>query len=163
METYDCGDMNTSLVKTAGGRSIVLQHDVISPRPYDRINMVSGTKGTFRSFPARLFLDGQENHREWQTLNPREREAGGIEDRFEHPLWKRLRETARGGGHGGMDYIMCWRLVECFREGLPPDMDAYDAAAWSAPAALSELSVAQRSTSVPFPDFTRGGWSGKRV
>ena len=162
METYDCGDVNTSLIKTARGKSIVLQHDVVSPRPYDRINLLSGTGGTFRSFPARLFLDGQENHREWQELNPREREAGGIEDQYEHPLWKKLRETARGGGHGGMDYIMCWRLIECLREGLPPDMDVYDAAAWCAPGPLSELSVAQRSTSVSFPDFTRGGWSQAR-
>jgi predicted dehydrogenase len=163
METYECGDMNTSLIKTARGRSIVLQHDVISPRPYDRINLVSGTRGTFRSFPARLFLDGQENHREWQAIDPKERVAGGIEDRYEHALWKKLGETARGGGHGGMDYIMCWRLVECFREGLAPDMDVYDAAAWSAPGPLSELSVAQRSTSVPFPDFTRGGWGKGRA
>jgi hypothetical protein len=162
METYACGDMNTSLIKTARGLSIVLQHDVISPRPYDRINLVSGTKGTFRSFPSRIFFDGQKNHRRWQELNPGAIEAGSLEDRFEHPLWKDLREKARGGGHGGMDFIMCWRLVECLREGLPPDMDVYDAAAWTAPAPLSELSVAQRSTSVPFPDFTRGGWSEKR-
>ena len=162
METYDCGDMNTSLIKTAKGRSIVLQHDVISPRPYDRINLVSGTKGTFRSYPARLFLDGQKDHEEWQAIEERDRKTGGVEDRYEHDLWKTLGETARGGGHGGMDYIMCWRLVECFREGLPPDMDVYDAASWSAPAPLSELSVAQRSTSVPFPDFTRGGWERGR-
>ena len=162
METYACGDMNTSLIKTARGLSIVLQHDVISPRPYDRINLVSGTKGTFRSFPSRVFFDGQEEH-EWRELSPREREPGGLEDRFEHPLWKDLREKAQGGGHGGMDFIMCWRLIECLREGLPPDMDVYDCATWCAPAPLSELSVAQRSTSVPFPDFTRGGWGGKRA
>jgi predicted dehydrogenase len=162
METYECGDMNTSLIRTATGRSIVLQHDVISPRPYDRINLVSGTKGTFRSYPSRLFLDGQEEH-EWQAVDPENRKAGGVEDRFEHALWKELGETARGGGHGGMDYVMCWRLVQCLREGLPPDMDVYDGAAWSAPAPLSELSVAQGSAPLSFPDFTRGGWSEKRT
>ncbi len=62
-----------------------------------------------------------------------------------------------------MDIIMCWRLIECLREGLPPDMDVYDLAAWCAPGPLSELSVARRSTSVPFPDFTRGGWSERRT
>jgi predicted dehydrogenase len=163
METYECGDMNTSLIKTAKGRSIVLQHDVISPRPYDRINLVSGTKGTFRGYPARLFLDGQADAEEWQAIQEADRKAGGIEDRYEHELWKKLGETARGGGHGGMDYIMCWRLIECFREGLAPDMDVYDAAAWSAPGPLSELSVAQRSASVSFPDFTRGGWDRARA
>jgi predicted dehydrogenase len=162
METYDCGDMNTSLIKTARGLSIVLQHNVVSPRPYDRINLVSGTKGAFRSYPPRLFLDGQEDREEWQHLDPEKRQPGGIEDRFEGELWKKLGETAKGSGHGGMDYIMCWRLVECLREGLPPDMDVYDAAAWSVPGPLSEMSVATRSAPVSFPDFTRGRWSEKR-
>ena len=163
METYACGDVNTSLVKTDSGRTIVLQHDVVSPRPYDRINLVSGTKGTFRSYPARLFLDGQEDHESWKELDPEKREPGSLEERFEGELWKKLRETARGGGHGGMDYIMCWRLVACMRQGNPPDMDVYDAASWSAPAPLSELSVANRSAPVSFPDFTRGGWRQKRA
>ncbi len=163
METYDCGDMNTSLIKTASGRSIVLQHDVISPRPYDRINLVSGTKGTFRSYPARIFLDGQEDHENWTHLDPEKREPGSLEERFEGSLWTKLREAAMGGGHGGMDYIMCWRLIECMRDGIAPDMDVYDAASWSAPAPLSEESVANRSASVSFPDFTRGGWSQKRT
>jgi predicted dehydrogenase len=165
METYACGDMNTSLIKTARGRTIVLQHDTVSPRPYSRVNLVSGTRGTFRGYPDRLFLDGQEPHDEWQHLeeDPEKREAGGVEERFEDPLWRRLREAAKGSGHGGMDYVMSWRLVQCLKEGLPPDMDVYDAAAWSAPAPLSELSVARGSAPVPFPDFTRGGWREARA
>ena len=163
METYACGDMNTSLIKTASGRSIVLQHDVVSPRPYDRINLVSGTKGAFRSFPARIFLDGQEDHRSWTALDPRKREPGSLEERFEGELWTKLRETAQSGGHGGMDFIMCWRLVECMKDGIVPDMDVYDAASWSAPGPLSEESVANRASSVSFPDFTRGGWKQKRT
>lgn len=164
METYACGDMNTSLVKTARGRSIVLQHDTVSPRPYDRINLVSGTKGTFRSYPDRLFLDGHQPHDEWQAIeeDKEKREAGGIEDRFEDPLWKKLADPASRSGHGGMDYIMSWRLAQCMREGLAPDMDVYDAAAWSAPGPLSELSVARGSAPVSFPDFTRGRWSDSR-
>lgn len=159
-ESYACGDMNTSLLRTARGRTVVLQHDVVSPRPYSRINMVSGTKGTFADYPARVFLDGQKEHA-WQELHQKDgRAPGGIEDRFEDPLWKRLAEPAEQGGHGGMDYVMNWRLVECLREGLPPDMDVYDAAAWSAPAALSERSVAGGSVPVEFPDFTRGRWKG---
>jgi predicted dehydrogenase len=165
METYDCGDMNTSLIKTARGRTIVLQHDTVSPRPYSRINLVSGTKGTFCGYPARLFLDGQEPHDEWTFLeeDPEERGDGKLEERFEDPLWKKLREPAKESGHGGMDYIMSWRLIQCLREGLVPDMDVYDAAAWSVPAPLSELSVARGSAPVPFPDFTRGGWREARA
>jgi predicted dehydrogenase len=154
-ETYVCGDMNTSLVKTAKGRTIVLQHDVTSPRPYDRINLVSGTKGCFRDYPPRLFLDGQKDAHKWASLKEHE-------DRFEHALWKQLGKRAKKGGHGGMDYIMCWRLVQCMREGLAPDMDVYDAAAWSAPGPLSDQSVAQGSAPVPFPDFTRGRWRDAR-
>jgi hypothetical protein len=155
-ERYVCGDMNTSLIKTARGRSIVLQHDVVSPRPYDRINLVSGTGGTFRDYPPRLFLDGQEGGHAWQTLDK-------FKPDYEHRLWKTAGESARKlGGHGGMDFIMTYRLVQCMREGLPPDMDVYDAAAWSAPGPLSETSVARGSTPQKFPDFTRGRWKEAR-
>ena len=101
---------------------------------------------------------------DWLRLeqNPKKRKAGGIEDRYEDALWKKLAKVAGKGGHGGMDYVMSWRLVECMREGLAPDMDVYDAAAWSAPSALSELSVARGSAPVEFPDFTRGRWAEKR-
>jgi hypothetical protein len=141
---------------------VVLQHDVVSPRPYTRINMVSGTKGTFADYPPRVFFDGQKEH-EWQELRQGEgRPPGGIEDRYEDALWKKLATPAGRGGHGGMDYVMSYRLVECLREGLSPDMDVYDAAAWSAPSALSERSVAGGGVSVEFPDFTRGRWAETR-
>ncbi len=151
-ETYRCGDMNTSLIKTAKGRTIMLQHNVTSPRPYDRINLVSGTKGIFRDYPARLYIDGQEGDEKWTTLDK-------YKGRYEDPLWTKVGELARKlGGHGGMDFIMSYRLIQCMREGLVPDMDVYDAAAWSAPSPLSEMSVAQGSIPVKFPDFTRGRW-----
>lgn len=150
-EKYVCGDMNTSIIKTAKGLTILLQHDVVSPRVYDRINMISGTDGAFRDYPPRIFIDGQKKH-EWQTIDE-------FKDKYEDPLWKRQRELAQKlGGHGGMDFIMSWRLVQCMREGLPPDMDVYDAAAWSAPGPLSEASVAAGGAPQKFPDFTRGGW-----
>jgi hypothetical protein len=173
-ETYATGDMNTSLVQTAKGRTIVLQHDVVSPRPYSRINMLSGTLATFADYPPRIFFDaanklapprpkGEEEDWIPVTQERTKRAPGGIEDRFEHPLWKELERQAQDSGHGGMDYVMSWRLVQCLQQGLPPDLDVYDAAAWSAPAALSEKSVAQGSTAVEFPDFTRGGWQKKRT
>jgi hypothetical protein len=155
-EVYKCGDMNTSLIKTAKGRTIMLQHDVTSPRPYDRINLISGTKGIFRDYPARLYLDGQGGSEEWTTLD-------NYKAQYEHPLWAKAGELARKlGGHGGMDFIMCYRLIQCMREGLVPDMDVYDAASWSAPSPLSEKSVAQGSAPVKFPDFTRGRWNDSR-
>jgi hypothetical protein len=173
-ESYACGDMNTSLLQTARGRTIVLQHDVVSPRPYSRINMVSGTLGTFADYPPRIFFDPSNTlapprakgaDEDWIPVEPdrKKRAPGGIEERFEHPLWKELESKAAGSGHGGMDYVMSWRLVQCLREGLPPDLDVYDAATWSAPAALSEESVAGGSAPVEFPDFTRGRWEKKRA
>jgi predicted dehydrogenase len=166
-ETYACGDMNTSLIRTARGRTIVLQHDVVSPRPYSRINLLAGTKGAFADYPPRVFFDGprkEDEEEEWQPLYQKEkRPKGGIEDRFEDELWRKLAEPAEKSGHGGMDYIMSWRLIQCLREGLAPDRDVYDAAAWSAPGPLSEESVARGSAPVAFPDFTRGLWTGTRA
>src|SRR5262245_452989 len=148
-EKYDCGDVNTSLIKTVKGPTIMLQHNVTNPRPYDRINLVAGTKGIFRGYPDRIFLDGQKGGHKWGTLKP-------WKGRYEDPLWTKLEKAAKKGGHGGMDYVMSWRLVDCMRRGLPPDMDVYDAAAWSAPGPLSETSVAGGSAPVKVPDFTRG-------
>src|SRR5678815_2162456 len=128
-ETYACGDMNTSVLRTARGRTVLLQHDVVTPRPYTRINHVAGTKGAFRDYPPRLFLDGaqEKGHARWGSLKEQKK-------RFEHPLWTKLARAAKKGGHGGMDYVMSWRMMQCVREGLVPDMDVYDAAAWSAAA-----------------------------
>ncbi|MBU0715249.1 MAG: Gfo/Idh/MocA family oxidoreductase, partial [Verrucomicrobia bacterium] len=150
-EKYNCGDMNTSLIQTANGRTIMLQHDVVTPRPYSRLNLVQGSKGTFSDYPPRIFFDGQGTH-EWASYD-------AIKAEYEHPLWKEHGEQAlKLGGHGGMDYIMNYRLVQTYRQGLPPDLNVYDAAAWSAPGPLSDISVAWDSLALPFPDFTRGNW-----
>ena len=153
-EVYKCGDYNTSIIKTAKGRTIMLQHNVSTPRPYDRINLIQGTKGIFRDYPPRIFIDGQEGGHRWTTLDK-------YNERFESPLWKNQGETARKlGGHGGMDYLMCYRLIECMREGLEPDINVYDAAAWSVPGPLSQMSVMKGSVPIKVPDFTRGLWQG---
>jgi len=151
-ERYLAGDVNTSLIKTARGRSILLQHDVSNPRPYSRLNGVQGTKGVFQDYPPRIYVEGQPGKEVFGPLDP-------WQAQYEDPLWRTLGERAvEQGGHGGMDFVMCWRLVQCLREGLVPDFDVYDAAAWSAPLPLSRLSVAQGSAPVKFPDFTRGDW-----
>ena len=80
-------------------------------------------------------------------------------EKYEHPLWKTTGELARKmGGHGGMDYVMNYRLMDCLKKGLVPDINVYDAAAWSAPTPLSEISVSQNGAPQRFPDFTRGKW-----
>ena len=154
-EKYIDGDMNTSLIKTANGLTVNLQHDVSNPHPYDRLNTIAGTKGVFKDYPARLYLDGSAKE-EYGTLDR-------YRDQYQHPLWKKEGEIARKlGGHGGMDFIECYRLVESIRRGLVPDLDVYDAATWSAPGPLSRLSVEQGSAPVKFPDFTRGRWKERK-
>jgi len=159
-QTYRLGDMNSSLIRTKLGRTILLQHDTTSPRPYSRLNFIQGTRGAFGGFPDRIFLESP-------ACLPGGAHAGGAhgwEDvepcraLYEHPLWKKLAEDSEGAGHGGMDFVEDWRLIDCLHRGEPLDMDVYDAAAWSAPTELSELSVARRSQAVDFPDFTRGRW-----
>jgi hypothetical protein len=81
---------------------------------------------------------------------------------LDHPVWKRLEEQSKGAGHGGMDFIEDYRLIEALRGGRPLDMDVYDAAAWSVVTPLSEESVAKRGQRKDFPDFTRGGWKTPR-
>ncbi len=156
-ERYIAGDINTSLIKTVRGRTITLQHNVTLPTPYDRLNSVRGTKGVFKDYPGRFMFDGQEGGHKFRPVEDFKAE-------YTHPLWQRVGEIARAkGGHGGMDYIMAFRLIECMREGTPPDFDVYDAAAWSAPWPLSEASLKRRSAPMAFPDFTRGGWQRPRT
>ena len=150
-EKYVTGDLNSSLIKTEKGRTILLQHDVSNPRPYSRLNAIQGTKGIFEDYPARMYIDGQAGGERYTNLDAWKKQ-------YEHPLWTQLGEQARNGGHGGMDFVMAWRLVQCLRDGLAPDIDVYDSAAWSAPLPLSEISVAKGSAPVKFPDFTRGNW-----
>ena len=72
---------------------------------------------------------------------------------------KRVGEMAKNvGGHGGMDFIMDWRLIDCLRNGLPLDQDVYDAALWSSIVPLSEWSVANGSKPIQIPDFTCGSY-----
>jgi hypothetical protein len=113
--------------------------------------MVQGTKGIFQGYPHRLYIEGRGKLDQWEDAQ------AALAD-FEHPLWKEMADAAEGAGHGGMDYIEDYRLIKCLREGLPTDMNVYDAASLSAVVHLSAQSVGRRSAAVDFPDFTRGRW-----
>ncbi|MEX6686564.1 Gfo/Idh/MocA family oxidoreductase [Danxiaibacter flavus] len=146
------GDMNTTIIRTINGKTIMLQHDVTSPRPYSRIHLLSGTKGMASKWPSpeRIAL-GEE----WM----KESELKDLYDKYTTPLVKHVGDIAKKvGGHGGMDFIMDWRTIDCLRNGLPLDQNVYDAALWSCVSPLSEKSVANRSKSVDVPDFTRGSY-----
>ena len=150
-EVYRTGDMNTSLIRTVQGRTILLQHDVVNPRPYSRLNNLQGSKAVFNDYPPRLYIDGAPGGERWTPLSE-------FKARYEHPLWTKVGELAKQGGHGGMDFVMMYRLVQCLRDGLVPDFDVYDAVAWSVPYALCEQSIRGGSAPVKFPDFTQGAW-----
>ncbi|MFC6999163.1 Gfo/Idh/MocA family protein [Rufibacter roseus] len=147
------GNMNTTTIRTKKCKSIMVQHDVSSPRPYSRIHLVSGTKGIARKWPTPAKI--ATSHQRWLSKE----EFQKVEQQYTPPLTKKLGEMAKKiGGHGGMDFLMEWRLIDCLRNGFPLDQDVYDAALWSAIAPLSEWSVANRSNSIDVPDFTRGAW-----
>ena len=159
---YICGDMNVSIIKTVRERTIVVEHDIVNPVPYSRHLVIVGTRGMFAGFPSRIAIEGRTeihgDHMEWDL------DIAKWYAEFDHPLWTKCGELAArldkagGMGHGGMDFVMKWRIVQCLREGWPLDQDVYDAAAWSAIGPLSELSVARRGQPVEVPDFTRGAW-----
>jgi len=160
-EKYVCGDMNTSILKTELGRTIMLQHDVVSPRPYSRINALYGTAATFFGYPSRLAIDHPKSYgleakgsEDWLG----EKDLQIMREKFTHPLWKKLATRAQGAGHGGMDFVINWRLMDCLRQGITPDSVVYDAAAGSCLIELSVRSVTTGSQPVNIPDFTRGLW-----
>jgi hypothetical protein len=146
------GNMNTTTIRTNKGKTIMIQHDVTSPRPYSRIHLVSGTEGIARKYPTPGKI--AKGH-SWFSDD----EMKVLEEQYTPEIVKLVGEMARKvGGHGGMDFIMDWRLIDCLRNGIPLDQDVYDAALWSVVAPLSEWSVANRSDSIDVPDFTNGSW-----
>ncbi len=150
------GNMNTTTIRTHKGRTIMLQHDVTSPRPYSRIHLISGTMAVASKWPEpERIATGHE----WVS----EAEFKSLEEKYTPEITKKLGSMAKQiGGHGGMDFLMDWRMIDCLRNGLPLDMDVYDAALWSAIAPLSEMSVSNRSNSIDVPDFTAGAWKSNK-
>lgn len=147
------GNMNVTTVKTLKGKTVMIQHDISSPRPYSRIHLVSGTHGIAQKYPE----PGRISNHKHEWLN--EAEMAKIEQQYTPPIVKKIGEMAKQvGGHGGMDFMMDWRLIDCLRNGIPLDQDVYDAALWSCIAPLSEQSVKNRSKAIDVPDFTRGNW-----
>jgi len=146
------GNMNTTLVRSEKGKTIMIQHDTTSPRPYSRIHLISGTKGIASKWPEpERIAPGHEWFNEIQMAE--------IQEEYTPEIVKRVGEMAKKiGGHGGMDFMMDWRLIDCLHNGIPLDQDVYDAALWSSIAPLSEWSVANRSNSIEVPDFTCGSY-----
>ena len=153
------GDINTSIIKTHLGKTIMIQWDETSPRPYTRHNLIQGTKGTLAGFPTRVSFDSKERaisseYSKWVQGD----DLNLIYEKYDHPLYKRLNEVTSNSGHGGMDGIMMYRIIECLKKGSPLDQNVYEGAFWSAVTPLSRMSVTNDGVPQSFPDFTRGNW-----
>jgi len=145
-ETYRLSDIVTTLIRTKNGETIIVKHDTNSPRPYSRDILVQG----------KIYIEGKSEPHRWDPLDAYLQEHN-------HPIWADLEEKSKGAGHGGMDFIEDYRLIQTLRKGLVPDMDVYDAAAISAVTELSGKSIRNDGEPQKFPDFTRGGWKAPRV
>ena len=163
------GEHTCTLIGTEKGKSILIEHNVTSPRPYNRMYQLTGTKGFANKYPVSGYaLDGGEidpeiaaNH---ENLNAHdfvpEEVKEALMEKYKHPIVKDIEELAKQvGGHGGMDFIMDYRLIYCLQNGLPLDMDVYDLAEWCCLIPLTEISLDNNSAPVEIPDFTRGGWN----
>lgn len=169
IKDFKNGDHTMTMIKTEKGKTIQIQHDVASPRPYSRMYQLSGTKGFANKYPLEGYAldsksipsDIKPNHENLTThrfVSKEIKEA--LMQKYKHPIVHGIEEKAKEvGGHGGMDFIMNYRLIHCLQNGLPLDMDVYDLAEWSCLAPLTEKSLDNNSAPVEIPDFTRGGWN----
>ena len=162
------GDHTTTLMRTAQGKVVEIQHNVMTPQPYNRLFKLTGTKGYATKYPTPEFaLSGEalkgtgapqvDNLNAHGFMNADQKNA--LMAKYYHPILKKYVEKGRDLGHGGMDFVMDSRLVYCLQNGLPLDMDVYDMAEWCCLAELGTLSMDNNCAPVEFPDFTRGYWN----
>jgi len=152
---FKLGDVVTTSINCANGETILLQHDTSLPRPYSLGFRVQGTGGLWMDVAKGIYVHGRSKEEEWD-------DAKIWLDKYDHPLWKRWSNEAEGAGHGGMDFFVIHAFVESAKRGVPPPMDVYDAAAWSAITPLSEQSIELGNQTVEFPDFTGGQWMSRK-
>lgn len=162
------GDHTMTMIRTEKGKSILIQHDVVSPRPYNRMYQLSGTKGFANKYPSQglalaadMLVGVPHDHENLDAHRFLPKEVfDAMMEKYKHPIARDIEERARQvGGHGGMDFIMDYRLIYCLQNGLPLDMDVYDLAEWCSLIPLTEISLDNGSAPVEIPDFTRGGWN----
>lgn len=154
------GDIVTTMIRCAGGETILLTHDCTLPRPYSRGGYVQGLLGVWQEDNHGIFLEGRSPVDPQSWIHEWEPDRKYMEE-YEHPLWREYREFGLRGGHGGMDYLVLRAFIESIQKGVPFPIDVYDAASWMVITCLSEQSIAMGSMPVPVPDFTDGRWIGR--
>ena len=157
------GDINMTMIRTVKGRQVVVKHNVATPCPYSRGDMLIGTRGIFRAYPElAIAFERRMDDGNGHSYFDKERLAE-VREKYMHPLWRKGGELAKkAGGHGGMDFLMNLRWIYCLQQGLPLDTNVYDLATWSSVVELSERSVLGGSCPVDVPDFTLGGWKTQK-
>ncbi|MDH8701944.1 putative dehydrogenase [Dysgonomonadaceae bacterium PH5-43] len=149
-QKYKLGDMNTTLIYTEQGKTILIQHDISNPRPYSRIHLLSGTKGYTQKYPVKQFAFHPNPD---YVLN--EKEMRDLLEQYQHPFLTTYGKQANEiCPDRPWDFIMDSRLIHCLRNGLPLDQDVYDAAEWSCLVELTEESVLGGNIPIEIPDFT---------
>ena len=166
---YRNGDHTTTLMRTADGKVVEIQHNVMTPQPYNRLFKLTGTKGYATKYPSEAIaldksqLSASGVKPEVDNLSSHgflpQAEYNALMAKYESPIIRKYGEIGRQMGHGGMDYMMDARMVYCLQNGLPLDMDVYDLAEWCCLAELGSLSMDHNCAAVAFPDFTRGEWN----
>jgi predicted dehydrogenase len=169
LKDFKNGDHTMTMIKTENGKTIQIQHDVANPRPYSRMYQLTGTKGFANKYPEEQYaLESKDLPSDVKLTKERfsahgfvpEHVKKAMMEKYKHPMVLGIEEKAKEvGGHGGMDFILNYRLIHCLQNGLPLDMDVYDLAEWSCLAPLTEKSLENNSAPVEIPDFTRGGWN----
>jgi len=159
-------DISNTLIRTKNGRSLHLIHDDRLPRPYRHLYHLMGTNGLFENEDSRVHIHGRSPG-EWTVAGKRQvarqfEPLSNYYKEFEHPLWRDLGSLATSSGHGGSDFLCCYRVINALITGTYPDIDVYDTVAWSAIVELSERSARNRSQVVDFPDFTRSRWKTRK-
>jgi hypothetical protein len=153
------GDIVTTVITCADGRTATLTLDTTLPRIYSRGFTVRGTKGMYCADGDYVHLDGEN---EWALLSDKIGNAENYCEEYEHPIWKEYRENPIGG-HDGMDWLVYNAFIESVREGITPPIDTYDTATLMCITSLSEISVANNGAPVEIPDFANGKWKEKRA
>jgi hypothetical protein len=149
---WNCGDVVTSTIHCANGETVIVSHNCNNPRPHIGDFMVQGTKGLLHEDWKSIYIENQS-----PVQNTYEPDEAWI-SKYNHKYWREEGAKAAGSGHGGIDYMVLNDFFGLVKDKKPASIDVYDAAAWSAISALSEMSVSRGSSPVDFPDFTRGQW-----
>lgn len=167
-ESFKNGDHTLTMLTTENGKTMLIEHNVMTPRPYSRMYQLTGTDGFANKYPVEQYCLRPGDNAPKEVNHENLTAHGAVSEEmkaqlmglYKHPIHKELEAKAKTvGGHGGMDFIMDYRLVYCLRNGLPLDMDVYDLAEWCSLVELSRISLENGNMPVAVPDFTRGHWN----